>query len=87
MSINSKGKNKGNFPANKGVKMSESAKLELKHKMSHRFKPVYFRDEMDNLVTKYESFNECRRQEKCNSKTLLNCIKNGILFRGFKVSR
>lgn len=86
MSLNSKGKNKGNIPINKGLKLSEIQKLELKSKIKHRFNPVYFYDEMNNLVTMYESFNETRRKEKCSANTLLNCIKENKLFRGYKVT-
>jgi group I intron endonuclease len=89
MSINSQGKNLGRNPINKGVKLSKLAKEQLalkRKKLTHRFKPVYFYDEMNNLITIYESFSEARRQEKCRSNTLLSCIKEGKLFKGFKVS-
>jgi len=86
MSINSKGKNIGNVPINKGKKLSDLAKLNIKTNTLHRFKPVYFYDEMNNLVTVYESFNDARRQEKCRANNLLSCIKEGILFKGYKVT-
>lgn len=54
--------------------------------MIHRFKPVYFYDDLGNLITMYDSFSEARRQEKCRSNLLLECIKSGKLFRGFKVT-
>lgn len=66
--------------------MSNDAKLYLKSKSIHRYKPVYFYDDMNNLVTMYESFNEARRQEKCNEKTLRTSIKEKKLFRGFRVT-
>lgn len=86
MSINSKGKNRGQIPLNKGKLLSDLAKLNMKMKTLHRFKPVYFYDDMNNLVTIYESFNEARRKEKCRANNLLLCIKEGLLFKGFKVS-
>jgi hypothetical protein len=86
MSINSKGKNLGNISLNKGKVLSELAKLNMKMKTLHRLKPVYFYDDMNNLVTIYESFNEARRKEKCRANKLLLCIKEGLLFKGFKVS-
>jgi len=41
---------------------------------------------MNNLVTVYESFNDARRQEKCRANNFLSCIKEGILFKGYKVT-
>jgi group I intron endonuclease len=86
MSIRSKGKNLGKTPINKGKKLTELEKIDLRNKMAHRKKPVYFYDEMNNLVTMYESFSEARKQEKCRSNTLLACINEGKLFKGFKVT-
>ena len=85
MSINSKGIEPVNKGV-KGVKLTNEQKLFLRSKMTHRFKPVYFYDELGNLLTMYDSFSETRRQEKCRSNLLLECIKTGKLFRGFKVS-
>jgi hypothetical protein len=87
MSKSFKGLNKGMTPANKGKLYSEDEKLLINlKKVKSRYKPVYFFYDMNNLVTVYESFNEARRQEKCRSNTLLSCIKEGKLFKGFKVS-
>nr|QKS32170.1 GIY-YIG endonuclease [Sphaerobolus stellatus] len=86
MSSNSKGKNLGRSPINKGIKLTDIEKKRLKSKSIHRYKPVYFYDEMNNLITMYESFNEARRQEKCRANDLLSCIKEGTLFRGFIVT-
>jgi hypothetical protein len=85
MSINSKGTNLGRSPVNKRIKFSDLAKLNYNTPI-RRYKPVYFYDEMVNLITIYESFTEARRQEKCRSNKLLYCIKEGVLFKGFKVS-
>lgn len=63
--------------------------------MRHRFKAIYFYDDMMNLVTVYESFNAaCPRysyleylvQEKCSKSTLQASLTKNTLFRGFKVS-
>lgn len=76
----------GKEPANKGKKLTDSDKLLIKEASKHRYNPVYFFDDMNNLVTVYESFNHCRRIEKCNANKLLECIKENKLFKGFKVS-
>jgi len=53
MSINSIGKNLGNIPANKGTKLSELERMKLISGMKHRFKAIYFYDDMMNLVAVY----------------------------------
>ena len=62
MSFNSKGKNIGKnigkSPINKGKTLSESERLKLKLASIHRYKPVYFYDEMTNLICVYESMND-----------------------------
>jgi hypothetical protein len=45
---------------------------------------------MKNLISIYESFNEAclpyGGQAKCRTNKLSLCIKEGVLFKGFKVS-
>jgi len=86
MSINSKGKNVGNVPINKGKKLSELERMKLISGMKHRFKSIYLYDDMNNLVANYESFNAACVSEKCSKSTLRISLTKGILFRGFKVS-
>ena len=86
MSINSIGKNLGNIPANKGTKLSELERMNLISGMKHRFKAIYFYDDMMNLVVVYESFNAACLQEKCSKSTLQASLAKNTLFRGFKVS-
>ena len=86
MSINSIGKNLGNIPANKGKKLSENERMKLIYGMRHRFKAIYFYDDMMNLVVVYESFNAACLQEKCSKSTLQASLAKNTLFRGFKVS-
>ena len=86
MSLHLKGQNSVLQPVNKGIQFCNVHKLDLRSKMIHRFKPVYFYYDLGNLITMYDSFSEGRRQEKCRSNLLLECIKSGKLFRGFKVT-
>jgi len=52
----------------------------------HRYKPVYFYDEADNLITMYESLNATCRAEGANKNNMIDCIKTPRLFRGWQVT-
>ena len=52
----------------------------------NRYKPVYFYDEDNNLVTVYKSLNSACRAEKTSKSTLSNSIKTGNPFRRWTVT-
>lgn len=86
MSKNRKGKNLGSIPVNKGVSLSDEEKALSINASQHRYKPVYFYDENNNLVTIYKSLNSACRAEKASKSTISNCIKTGDSFRGWTVT-
>lgn len=86
MSKSRKGKNLGSIPVNKGVILSDEEKALSINASQHRYKPVYFYDEDNNLVTVYKSLNSACRVEKTSKSTLSNSIKTGNPFRGWTVT-
>lgn len=86
MSSQMKGKNLGNTPINKGVRLTDEQKALSINASSHRLKRVYLYDENNNLVTVYSGLNIACKAEGCSKATLSSCIKNGKPFRGWTVS-
>jgi hypothetical protein len=86
MSVSMKGKNLGKEPVNKGVPFTEAERQVLKMAQKHRYKPVYFYDGINNLITFYESLNATCRAEHANKNHMIECIKTGRPFRGYFVT-
>lgn len=80
------GKNVGKVPVNKGTKLTQEQKNQLIMASQHRYKPVYFYDEANNLVSMFSSLNAASKAEKANKNHLINCIKTGKLFRGWLIT-
>lgn len=85
ISENTKGKNIGKTPINKGKKLSEKEKALSINASSHRLRRVYLYDEDNNLVTIYSGLNIACNAEKCSKATMTRCIKNNESFRGWFV--
>jgi len=68
------------------VPITEERRLNILNGSRPRIKPVYFYDESQNLITCYESVIATCRGERANKNHLLNCINNGLPFRGWLIT-
>jgi group I intron endonuclease len=80
------GKNTGKEPVNKGTTLSEAQRLLLIKASQHRYKPVYFYDDANNLITMYPSLNATCKAEQAQKNNMVSCIRTGRLFRGYHVT-
>jgi len=69
-----------------GIPLTPEQRLKSINASRHRYKPVYFYDEANNLVTMYESLNRTCRAEGANKNHMLDCINTPRLFRGWVVT-